>query len=55
MKFRELRTRAEKELGSRFDVRAFHDVVLEQGGVPLDILEAHGDAWLRKKATAAAK
>jgi uncharacterized protein (DUF885 family) len=56
MKFQKLRTRAEKELGSRFDVRAFHDVVLEQGGVPLlDILEAHVDAWLRAKTTAAAE
>jgi uncharacterized protein (DUF885 family) len=55
MKIRELRTRAEKELGSRFDVRAFHDAILEQGGVPLDVLEAHMDAWLRAKETAAAK
>jgi uncharacterized protein (DUF885 family) len=56
MKFQKLRTRAEKELGNRFDVRAFHDVVLEQGGVPLlDILEAHVDAWLRAKTTAAAE
>jgi len=54
MKIRELRARAEKELGSRFDVRAFHDAVLEQGGVPLDVLEAHMDTWLRAKATAAA-
>ena len=54
MKIRELRARAEKELGSRFDVRAFHDAVLEQGGVPLDVLEAHMDSWLRSKATAAA-
>jgi uncharacterized protein (DUF885 family) len=46
MKIRELRTRAEKKLGTRFDVRAFHDAVLEQGAVPLDQLEAHMDSWL---------
>ena len=49
MKIRELRTRAEKELGSKFDVRAFHDAVLEQGAVPLDLLEAHVDEWLKKQ------
>jgi len=46
MKIRELRTRAEKKLGASFDVRAFHDAVLEQGAVPLDQLEAHMDSWL---------
>jgi uncharacterized protein (DUF885 family) len=47
MKISELRTRAEKNLGTRFDVRAFHDAVLEQGAVPLDQLEAHMDSWLK--------
>jgi uncharacterized protein (DUF885 family) len=41
MKIRELRTKAEKTKGNAFDVRAFHDAVLEQGAVPLDLLEAH--------------
>jgi uncharacterized protein (DUF885 family) len=44
LKIRELRGRAEKELGNRFDVRAFHDAVLEQGAVPLSFLETHMDA-----------
>jgi uncharacterized protein (DUF885 family) len=48
-KIRELRTRAEKELGSRFDVRTFHDAVLEQGAVPLDLLESHVDAWMKEQ------
>jgi uncharacterized protein (DUF885 family) len=46
LKIRELRGRAEKELGNRFDVRAFHDAVVEQGAVPLSFLETHMDAWI---------
>jgi uncharacterized protein (DUF885 family) len=49
MKIRELRTRAEKELGNGFDVRSFHDAVLEQGGVPLDLLEEHVNAWMKEQ------
>jgi uncharacterized protein (DUF885 family) len=46
MKIRELRTMAEKTTGNSFDVRAFHDAVLEQGAVPLDLLEAHMNQWM---------
>jgi uncharacterized protein (DUF885 family) len=49
MKIRELRTRAEKELADKFDVRTFHDVVLEQGAVPLDLLQTHVGEWLKKQ------
>ena len=50
LKIRELRTRAEQKLGPKFDLRAFHDAVLENGPVPLDVLEAQVDAWIARVA-----
>ena len=46
LKIRDLRGRAEKALGPDFDLRAFHDAVLENGEVPLDVLEAQVSAWI---------
>ena len=46
LKIRELRTRAEGALGAEFSLRDFHDAVLENGSVPLDVLEAHIDRWI---------
>jgi uncharacterized protein (DUF885 family) len=46
LRIRELRTKAERELGDRFDLRRFHDAVLGQGAVPLDALEAQINAWI---------
>ncbi|MEL6530868.1 MAG: DUF885 domain-containing protein [Pseudomonadota bacterium] len=46
LKIRELRQRAEETLGASFDLREFHDTVLENGSVPLDVLEAYVDAWI---------
>lgn len=42
----ELRDRAKKALGSRFDIRRFHDAVLGAGALPLDVLETRIDAWI---------
>ncbi len=46
LKIRELRTRAEEALGADFDLRAFHDAVLENGSIPLSVLEEHIDRWI---------
>jgi uncharacterized protein (DUF885 family) len=46
LKISELRARAEKALGPKFDVRRFHSVVLDDGALPLDVLEAKVDRWI---------
>jgi uncharacterized protein (DUF885 family) len=46
IRIRELRARAEKALGTQFDLRRFHDAVLTQGAVPLDVLERQIDDWI---------
>jgi len=40
LKIRQLRAQAEAAMGAQFDLRSFHDVLLRQGAVPLDVLEA---------------
>jgi len=47
LKFRELRARAQKELGPKFDIRAFHDEMLNGGVLPLDLLDERTNAWIR--------
>ena len=49
LKFRELRDRARKELGTKFDLRAFHDEMLNGGTLPLDLLEARTNKWIAQQ------
>jgi uncharacterized protein (DUF885 family) len=49
LKIRELRDMASRELGAKFDLAAFHDTVLGQGAVPLDVLEAMVKDWVAKE------
>lgn len=46
LKFRELRDRARKELGPRFDIRSFHDEMLSGGVLPLDLLDSRTNSWI---------
>jgi uncharacterized protein (DUF885 family) len=49
LKIRELRERAKKELGPKFDIRKFHDEMLDGGTLPLDLLEARTDKWIARQ------
>jgi uncharacterized protein (DUF885 family) len=53
LKLKELRAHAEKELGAKFDVRAFHDCVLGEGALPLDLLEKNVRGWVEQQKTGA--
>ena len=46
LKILELRARAKDKLGAKFDLRAFHDEVVDSGALPLDVLESRVDAWI---------
>ena len=49
LKIRELRDRAQEELGAKFDIRKFHDEILDGGTLPLDLLEARTDKWIAEQ------
>ena len=49
MKILELGERARQALGDKFDLKAFHDVVLKNGAVPLDILEELVEEYIAEK------
>lgn len=50
-----LREEAQRELGDRFDIRKFHDAVLEEGPLPLDVLDEHVHKWLAQQKAVAAR
>jgi len=49
-----LRERAQAELGSKYDIRKFHDEILNGGALPLDVLDARVSAWIETQKTAQA-
>jgi uncharacterized protein (DUF885 family) len=49
LKFRELRERAKNALGAQFDIRAFHDEMINGGALPLDLLDARTDKWIAEQ------
>ena len=55
LKFIELRERAKKELGDKFDIRSFHDEVLSGGALPLDVLELSINSWIAAQKQPATK
>jgi uncharacterized protein (DUF885 family) len=52
IKFLELRARAQKELGPKFDIRTFHDEMLSGGVLPLDLLDARTESWIKAQKSA---
>jgi uncharacterized protein (DUF885 family) len=51
LKFVELRERARKDLGAKFDIRTFHDEMLSGGVLPLDLLDARTESWIQTQKT----
>jgi uncharacterized protein (DUF885 family) len=47
LKIRELRERAKTQLGAKFDIKAFHDEIIDGGALPLDLLEARVNRWIK--------
>ena len=52
LKILELRARAQKALGDKFDIKAFHDEVVGSGALPLDVLDSRVDAWIAQQKAA---
>ena len=52
LKFVELRERARKQLGPKFDIRTFHDEMLNGGALPLDLLDARTNSWIQAQTVA---
>ena len=48
----DLRAHAQKELGSKFDIKEFHDQVIDSGALPLDVLQVQIDDWIAQKKAA---
>ncbi len=55
LKIRELRTRAQQQLGPRFDIRKFHDEILNAGSLPMDMLDTRINDWIKSEQAAGEK
>ena len=53
LKIRELRERAKQQLGAKFDLKTFHDEILSGGALPLDVLDARVNGWIKTQASGA--
>jgi len=49
MRIQQMRSRAEQALGEGFDIRAFHDLILGGGAMPLELLDARVDRWIERQ------
>ena len=49
LKIKELRAKATKALGAKFDIRKFHNALIDDGGLPLDLLEQRIDEWIKRQ------
>jgi uncharacterized protein (DUF885 family) len=49
LKIQELRARAAKALGTKFDIRKFHNALIDDGSLPLDVLEQRIDEWIKRQ------
>ena len=49
LKIQELRARAAKALGAKFDLRKFHNALIDDGPLPLDVLEQRIDEWIKRQ------
>ena len=49
LKIQELRARASKALGAKFDIRKFHNALIDNGPLPLDLLERRIDEWIKRQ------
>jgi uncharacterized protein (DUF885 family) len=54
LKIRELRERAKQQLGAKFDLKTFHDEILSGGALPLDVLDARVNRWIKAQLTTTA-
>jgi len=51
LKFKELRAMATKELGGKFDIRSFHDQLLDSGALPMEVLQQRMEQWIKAQRT----